>query len=188
MADLGLVYTQLQSADSTYVYRIEPDLELLGEFDVSSPNQQLSYWSKQTIAREVDLEHMRRARPKLSKEDNENPGNRSLTQEHRKSVMEKPKSSPLVDKSTPNHLQKLIPKAIALAQRPAETVSTTNQFISIQNSLKKKTFDGKIKLKKKKKILPSCSANMYKDYSVKLNSVNEPRILSEAVKQFFFSL
>ncbi|CAO1315065.1 unnamed protein product [Diamesa serratosioi] len=122
MADLGLVYTQLQSADSTYVYRIEPDLELLGEFDVSSPNQQLSYWSKQTIAREVDLEHMRRARPKSSKIQNENPGHKSLSQELRKSVMEKPKSSSFDVKSTPNHLQKLIPKAIVQAQRPAETV------------------------------------------------------------------
>ena len=136
MADLGLVYTQLQSADSTYVYRIEPDLELLGEFDVSSPNQQLSYWSKQTIAREVDLEHMRRARPKSSTIENENVGHKSLAQEQRKSVMEKPKSSNFDVKSTPNHLQKLIPKAIAQAQRPAENVSTMNQSIFIQNSKK----------------------------------------------------
>lgn len=151
MADLGLVYTQLQSADSTYVYRIEPDLELLGEFDVSSPNQQLSYWSKQTIAREVDLEHMRRSRPKSSAIENVNSGHQSSTQEQRKSLMEKPKSSALDVKSTPNHLQKLIPKAIVQAQRPAETVSTMNQ--SIFQKRKGKTFDGKIKLKNKKILL-----------------------------------
>lgn len=32
MADFGITYTQLKSAEGSYVYRMEPDLEVLAQF------------------------------------------------------------------------------------------------------------------------------------------------------------
>jgi chromosome transmission fidelity protein 18 len=70
----------------------------------------MSYWSKQAIAREVELEKMRRAKPKVSEDDEE--------------VKEKPVEAEKPDKpqALPNHLQRLIPKAIKNT-KPAQVVS-----------------------------------------------------------------
>lgn len=70
----------------------------------------MSYWSKQVIAREVELEKMRRAKPKVSAIVNE--------------VVKKPgvvtKSE--VTEALPNHLQRLVPKAIT-SSKPTTVVS-----------------------------------------------------------------
>lgn len=67
----------------------------------------MSYWSKQVIAREVELEKMRRSKPKVSEILNES---------------RKPKQTPGPSKVLPNHLQRLIPKEIK-ASKPAQVVS-----------------------------------------------------------------
>lgn len=69
----------------------------------------MSYWSKQVIAREVELEKMRRAKPKVSNENG------------KEVVKEKP-VAPMDTKALPNHLQRLIPKAIK-ASKPQQVVS-----------------------------------------------------------------
>ncbi|XP_055684158.1 chromosome transmission fidelity protein 18 homolog [Lutzomyia longipalpis] len=65
MADLGVKFMQIKGADGTFKYQMEPDIELLSIFRGSTDDSPLSYWTRQLIAREVDLENMRRAKPKL---------------------------------------------------------------------------------------------------------------------------
>lgn len=75
----------------------------------------MSYWSKQVIAREVELEKMRRAKPKMSE------GEENL----QKPVKEKP-AAPTDPKALPNHLQRLTPKAIS--SKPAQVVRFLTVF------------------------------------------------------------
>lgn len=67
----------------------------------------MSYWSKQKIAGEVELEKMRRAKPKV-------------TQSERIVAAKAQKEVP--SQSLPNYLQRLIPKEIKAA-KPAQVVS-----------------------------------------------------------------
>lgn len=64
MADFGLNYIQLKTPEGTYQYQLNPDLDQLCHFNGSSP-QSSTYFGKQIVAREVELEQMRRAQPKL---------------------------------------------------------------------------------------------------------------------------
>lgn len=109
IADLGLTFNQLQGADGTYVYKTEPDIDYLSGSLGGTQARQMSYWSKQVIAREVELEKMRRAKPKVTGE---------ATKEPKKGQ----KDAPLSTSALPNHLQRLIPKAITSA-KPAPIVS-----------------------------------------------------------------
>ncbi|XP_059617862.1 chromosome transmission fidelity protein 18 homolog [Phlebotomus argentipes] len=64
MADLGVKFMQVKGADGAFKYQMEPDIELMSVFS-GSEEAPLSYWTRQIVAREVDLENMRRAKPKL---------------------------------------------------------------------------------------------------------------------------
>ncbi|CRL05020.1 CLUMA_CG018188, isoform A [Clunio marinus] len=110
IADLGLSFIQLQTADGAYTYRIDPDIEYLGETFSEKQFGKMSYWSKQAIAREVEIEKMRRAKPKVKKVQAEV----SL-----EGTSDKISETP---KTLPNHLQRLIPKDIKVA-KPIKTVS-----------------------------------------------------------------
>lgn len=66
MVDLGLHYNQLRVADGTYQYQLEPDINLLCQFIVSSSSMPLTYFNMQLIAREVEVEAMRRSMPKAT--------------------------------------------------------------------------------------------------------------------------
>lgn len=61
----------------------------------------MSYWSKQIIAREVELEKMRRAKPKVAEKLNPSPRQQKVI---------------AADKALPNFLQQLIPKPIKSAK------------------------------------------------------------------------
>lgn len=113
MVDLGLTYTQVRAPDGTYLYQIEPDIESLVHFNGCS-TQNLSYWAKQIIAREVELEKMRRAQPKLMK-----VAQNSITTEKR--AAETPPTKKTSPTAIPNHLRKLMPKVIK--ERNKEVVS-----------------------------------------------------------------
>jgi chromosome transmission fidelity protein 18 len=101
IADFGLTFVQLQAGDGTYTYRCEPDIDFF-QF-TGMPQRQISYWSKQMIANEVEVEKMRRSRPKVE-----------ICENIQKVVEKKDeKESPTSDnKKLPNHLQRLIPKAV----------------------------------------------------------------------------
>ena len=102
-ADFGVSLIQMQAADGTYLYRSEPDIDHFTFTGI--PNRQISYWSKQIIAQEVQVEKMRRARPKVG---NENP--QKLEEKSKKAEKAKEILSPTSEnKALPNHLQRLMP-------------------------------------------------------------------------------
>lgn len=115
IADLGLTLNQLQAADGTFIYRIEPDLDYLSA-TISNQSKQMSYWSKQIIAREVELEKMRRAKPKVSGVERPPITFTSPKNNDKEQVKE--------SQSLPNHLQQLIPKAISSKKAPGPSVSS----------------------------------------------------------------
>uniref|UniRef100_A0A182NGJ9 Uncharacterized protein n=1 Tax=Anopheles dirus TaxID=7168 RepID=A0A182NGJ9_9DIPT len=65
MADFGLNYIQLKTPEGTYQYQLNPDLDQLCCFSGTAGPQGATYFGKQIVAREVELEQMRRAQPKL---------------------------------------------------------------------------------------------------------------------------
>ncbi|XP_068151463.1 chromosome transmission fidelity protein 18 homolog [Drosophila tropicalis] len=98
MVDLGLTFMQVKSAEGHYVFQTEPDLDALANFP-GSLGLTLPYFSRQLIAREVDLERIRRAAPKGNGKAVENTTKKKPTQT----------TSPRL----PNHLQTLKPKQIS---------------------------------------------------------------------------
>lgn len=112
MVDLGLVYVQTRAPDGTYQYHMEPNVAQLSQFPDSSGGgggaggeSLLSYTARQLIAREVELEKMRRVQPKPM----ESGAARSAGAAGASS------SKPTV---VPNHLQTLAPKRPVTAGRP----------------------------------------------------------------------
>ncbi|XP_055641779.1 chromosome transmission fidelity protein 18 homolog [Toxorhynchites rutilus septentrionalis] len=111
MADFGLNYIQLKSAEGTYQYQLDPDIEQLGHFqDVST--QSLSYFGKQIVAREVELERMRRAQPKASTTTSMN-GNAKTAGNKRDASGSSRQKEAAKTPGLPNHLQTLKPKQVA---------------------------------------------------------------------------
>lgn len=63
MVDLGLSYIQIKTAEATFNYQVEPDLDTLAQFP-GCPGITLNYFGKQMVAREIDFARMRMAVPK----------------------------------------------------------------------------------------------------------------------------
>lgn len=105
IADFNLTLLQLQASDGTFTYRAEPDIDHFSFTGI--PQKQISYWSKQMIAQEVEVEKMRRSRPKMTN-NNEEDEIRQLEKEFVKIK----DASPEKNKVLPNHLQRLVPKSI----------------------------------------------------------------------------
>lgn len=121
MADFGLNYIQLKSAEGTYQYQLDPDIEQLGHFqDVST--QSLSYFGKQIVAREVELERMRRAQPKAAITMNTNRSTKTTATKRNPVESNKQKKSEVAP-TLPNHLQTLKPKQ--LNQKVKQVVSVS---------------------------------------------------------------
>lgn len=122
MVDLGLIYVQTKSADGTYQYQMEPNINMLGAFEVlgsSMQTQHVSYTGRQIIAREVELEKMRRVVPKerpeataaAKKTGGSGTRNAATT------------TKEIAAKPVPNHLRTL-PKALAVPRsRLKETIT-----------------------------------------------------------------
>uniref|UniRef100_A0AAY4C611 Chromosome transmission fidelity protein 18 homolog n=1 Tax=Denticeps clupeoides TaxID=299321 RepID=A0AAY4C611_9TELE len=61
MINYNLSYRQERTADGQYVYVLEPNVEDVVRFPGLPPRRQLTYQAKQLVARETELERMRRA-------------------------------------------------------------------------------------------------------------------------------
>ncbi|XP_051825306.1 chromosome transmission fidelity protein 18 homolog isoform X2 [Antechinus flavipes] len=105
MLAYNLTYHQERTPDGMYTYKLDPNIEEVCRFPDLPARKQLTYQTKQLIAREIDLEKMRRAEASIQARyggptDKENP-----------SVMENPQVSS-GEKGTPitsirNHEQRL---------------------------------------------------------------------------------
>ncbi|ALC38865.1 cutlet [Drosophila busckii] len=113
MVDLGITFVQVKSAEGQYVFQTEPDLDTLCAFTGFS-GLTLPYFSRQLIAREVELERIRRAAPKAAAEAaNETAKAKS------KSKLQAPAAPPRL----PNHLQTLKPKQITDSNAPKQQLT-----------------------------------------------------------------
>ncbi|XP_035259553.1 chromosome transmission fidelity protein 18 homolog [Anguilla anguilla] len=61
MLSYNLTYRQDRSPEGQYMYLLEPNVEEAARFPGLPPRRQLTYQAKQMIAREIELERMRRA-------------------------------------------------------------------------------------------------------------------------------
>ncbi|XP_035915325.1 chromosome transmission fidelity protein 18 homolog [Anopheles stephensi] len=135
MADFGLNYIQLKTPEGTYQYQLNPDLDQLCSFS-GTAGQSSTYFGKQIVAREVELEQMRRAQPKLleagqkghSSSTKVSSGKALSNGGHKENTVPKEtnagKGRPDGAKSSPelpNHLRTLKPKQIV--QKTKQVVS-----------------------------------------------------------------
>uniref|UniRef100_A0A182JLN0 AAA+ ATPase domain-containing protein n=1 Tax=Anopheles atroparvus TaxID=41427 RepID=A0A182JLN0_ANOAO len=135
MADFGLNYIQLKTPEGTYQYQLNPDLDQLCHFNSASP-QSSTYFGKQIVAREVDLEQMRRAQPKMmgnggsagkAASSTAKPGANGIRSKENGTVggglfgKGKPKEAQKPSPELPNHLRTLKPKQIV--QKTKQVVS-----------------------------------------------------------------
>ncbi|XP_039588580.1 chromosome transmission fidelity protein 18 homolog isoform X1 [Passer montanus] len=103
MLTYNLTYLQERLPEGQYVFKLDPDVEAVCRFPALPARRQLSYQAKQLIAREIELEKMRRAEA------------RSLAQEPGNGLGEE-----RGDTGTPNHQQRLehIVRRAALQDKP----------------------------------------------------------------------
>ncbi|XP_018612475.1 chromosome transmission fidelity protein 18 homolog [Scleropages formosus] len=110
----NLTYRQDRSPEGQYVYLLEPNVEEAVRFPGLPPRRQLTYQAKQMIARELELERMRRAEAALLAR---NPLQRKEEEKEMKTVATRDKA----DKTgLRNHQQRLenIMKQAVMESRP----------------------------------------------------------------------
>ncbi|XP_078611999.1 chromosome transmission fidelity protein 18 homolog [Branchiostoma floridae x Branchiostoma japonicum] len=121
MADLihtmiayNLTYQQERTQEGQYQYLLEPNMEEAIRFSDQPPKKQLTYAAKQLIAKEIEVEKMRRSEALLMSR------NRNLPTPEEKVQKTGQKSDAAADGAVPNHLAKLQPKKITVAEeKPA---------------------------------------------------------------------
>jgi chromosome transmission fidelity protein 18 len=97
MISYGLTYKQEKGPDGQYHYILDPCLEEVCRFPGLAQSKQLTYNAKQLIAREVEVEKMRRAERMLSGQNSPSPvlvlpGAFGLPEGRRRSVQVRGKS------------------------------------------------------------------------------------------------
>ncbi|KAJ8413533.1 hypothetical protein AAFF_G00080400 [Aldrovandia affinis] len=97
MLSYNLTYRQDRSPEGQYMYLLEPNVEEVVRFPGLPPRRQLTYQAKQMIAREIELERMRRAEAMLQAR---NPRRKDEEKEKKNTTAD-------VKPSTRNHQQRL---------------------------------------------------------------------------------
>ncbi|XP_049856731.1 chromosome transmission fidelity protein 18 homolog isoform X2 [Schistocerca gregaria] len=115
MIDYNLNYVQERTPVGAYEYNLDPNMAEVAHFPDTKPNRTLSYNAKQLIARELEMEKLRRAEASLlaaQPTDKDKTKDKGKGKDKDKAV-DKTKEAPAV----PNHLQSLKPKAISEVSR-----------------------------------------------------------------------
>ncbi|XP_019614047.1 PREDICTED: LOW QUALITY PROTEIN: chromosome transmission fidelity protein 18 homolog [Branchiostoma belcheri] len=114
MIAYNLTYQQERSPEGQYQYLLEPNMEEATRFSDQPPKKQLTYAAKQLIAKEIEVEKMRRSEALLMSRNRNVPTPEEKTQETGQ------KSDGTAEGAVPNHLAKLQPKKITVAEeKPA---------------------------------------------------------------------
>lgn len=117
MIDYNLTYVQERNAEGSYVFYMDPNIEDVVLFDgLKTQRRVLSYTSKQMLAREIEVEKMRRQ--VINKEET---GKKDTKKRQQK---EEPKVTSNGTTVVPNHLQRLKAKAV----KPATEVIVKDFF------------------------------------------------------------
>ncbi|XP_013395574.1 chromosome transmission fidelity protein 18 homolog [Lingula anatina] len=137
MIAYNMTYRQERTPEGQYTYVLDPSLDEVVHFTGLKPERQLTYAAKQLIAREIELEKMRRSEAVLER-------------------AEKQPVAPVTKKSAnpavPNHLQKLEAKPIReVEEKPAvdffgRVIQTKRkkENASPENAKKKNILDGDV--------------------------------------------
>ncbi|XP_077061394.1 chromosome transmission fidelity protein 18 homolog [Siphateles boraxobius] len=112
MINYNLTYRQDRTPEGQYTYVLEPNVEDVVHFPGLPPRRQLTYQVKQLIARETELERMRRVERAQQKRNPQKAEAVNKNQEEKKSELKKPTSR--------NHQQRLenIVKQTVVETRP----------------------------------------------------------------------
>lgn len=119
MISYNLTYTQERTPEGQYLFNLDPNVEEVIRFSDIKPSKQLTYAARNIIAREVELEKVRRSEAyfaasmaqsqnKSSKIDVSNKLDSAIGQTSEK----QPKKATSTSAIIPNHLQKLEAKKI----------------------------------------------------------------------------
>ncbi|XP_064109296.1 chromosome transmission fidelity protein 18 homolog [Macrobrachium nipponense] len=107
MISYNLTYTQERSLDGQYSFTLDPNMEEIVRFPDLKPEKQLTYATRQLIAREIELEKVRRAELYFTNQKTKEAEKmKAYADEKKKS------SSDPVPVVVPNHLQKLKAKPL----------------------------------------------------------------------------
>lgn len=123
MIDYNLTYLQERTVDGTYVFNLEPNIDEIVIFEkLKKQRRTLQYSVKQLVAREIELENMRRVdvgtkRGLIEKEGEGGKGKGKTA----KDIENKENKDNNAAPALPNHLQRLKAKNINVQHK--ETVS-----------------------------------------------------------------
>ncbi|XP_040297159.1 chromosome transmission fidelity protein 18 homolog isoform X2 [Bufo bufo] len=145
MLAYNLTYHQERTMDGQYVYKLDPNVEDVCRFPELPARKQLTYQAKQLIAREIELEKMRRseafqqarnARKDNTSKSEEKPGKESVV---------KPPAKP----TTLNHEQRLenIMKKTTFEEKPEKDFfgrQIVKKVISIANGVQEVSVEKKM--------------------------------------------
>ncbi|XP_068202621.1 chromosome transmission fidelity protein 18 homolog [Palaemon carinicauda] len=109
MISYNLTYTQERSLDGQYSFTLDPNMEEVVRFPDLKPEKQLSYSTRQLIAREIELEKVRRAELYFTNQKTKEAEKMKKYADDRKKCSA---SSDPLPKVTLNHPQKLQPKPL----------------------------------------------------------------------------
>ncbi|XP_072043772.1 chromosome transmission fidelity protein 18 homolog [Amphiura filiformis] len=112
MIGYNLTYHQERSVEGQYNYVLDPNIEEVVRFSGAPPVKQMTYASKQLIAREISLEKMRRT------EKNARANNKEQASSKQQTKKQASKDKP-TEPAVPRHKEKLQPKKIVVEDKPA---------------------------------------------------------------------
>ncbi|CAH0564049.1 unnamed protein product [Brassicogethes aeneus] len=128
MIDYNLNYVQERTTEGTYVYKLEPNIGDIVIFDRSSKNdvRELSYPNKQLVAREIEMEKMRRI---------DLPNKNIVTNKE----MKTPQRNGVPESSLPNHLQTLKARQVKGKTSPGVVKDFFGRIIKQASTLNEST-------------------------------------------------
>lgn len=116
MISYNLTYTQERSLDGQYSFNLDPNMDDVVRFPEMKPEKQLSYATRQLIAREIELERVRRAEAYFTQQKAREAAKMEASAREKKlkaSSQAGKSSSASSNAVVPNHLQKLQPKPLS---------------------------------------------------------------------------
>lgn len=147
MIDYNLTYVQERTPEGTYVCNLDPNIEEIVHFGGSKPLRALTYGTKQLVAREIEMEKMRRfevAQNKLSNQRENESTNRKNSAEVLTTKAKENPSEKVSPPAIPNHLRKLKAKPVVMEMQTKDffgrvvEIPLTPSTVSAKNEAKLK--------------------------------------------------
>ncbi|XP_063041497.1 chromosome transmission fidelity protein 18 homolog isoform X2 [Engraulis encrasicolus] len=113
MINYNLNYTQQRNPEGQYTYLLEPNVEEVVRFPGLPPRRQLTYQVKQLIAREIELERMRRTeRAQLRRNANTRGDPQEVMSQPQAAKVEKQEVKRVTSKNHQQRLENIVKQAV----------------------------------------------------------------------------